>query len=113
MTDLVLSLFPGIGLLDMAFEEEGFCVVRGPDLLWGGDIRRFHPPAGRFEGVIGGPHGAPTPLDNLFARIAQRAQRTSGGGTRYGATGIGNRADRNFRYSRGYHAFFSPASPKS
>lgn len=52
---LVLSLFPGIGLLDMAFEEEGFCVVRGPDLLWGGDIHRFHPPAGRFEGVIGGP----------------------------------------------------------
>jgi DNA (cytosine-5)-methyltransferase 1 len=52
---LVLSLFPGIGLLDMAFEEHGFCVVRGPDLLWGGDIRRFHPPAGRFDGVIGGP----------------------------------------------------------
>lgn len=52
---LVLSLFPGIGLLDMAFEEEGFCVVRGPDLLWGGDIRRFHPPAGVFDGVIGGP----------------------------------------------------------
>ena len=52
---LVLSLFPGIGLLDMAFEEEGFCVVRGPDLLWGGDIRSFHPPAGVFDGVIGGP----------------------------------------------------------
>lgn len=52
---LVLSLFPGIGLLDRAFEEEGFCVVRGPDLLWGGDIHRFHPPAGKFEGVIGGP----------------------------------------------------------
>lgn len=52
---LVLSLFPGIGLLDMAFEENGFVVVRGPDLLWGGDIRRFHPPAGRFDGVIGGP----------------------------------------------------------
>jgi DNA (cytosine-5)-methyltransferase 1 len=52
---LVLSLFPGIGLLDMAFEEAGFCVVRGPDLLWGGDIKRFHPPAGRFDGVIGGP----------------------------------------------------------
>ncbi len=52
---LVLSLFPGIGLLDMAFEEQGFCVVRGPDLLWGGDVRRFHPPAGRFDGVIGGP----------------------------------------------------------
>ena len=52
---LVLSLFPGIGLLDMAFEEAGFCVVRGPDLLWGGDVRSFHPPAGRFDGVIGGP----------------------------------------------------------
>lgn len=52
---LVLSLFPGIGLLDQAFEEAGFCVVRGPDLLWGGDIRRFHAPAGRFDGVIGGP----------------------------------------------------------
>lgn len=52
---LVLSLFPGIGLLDMAFEEEGFCVVRGPDLLWGGDIRDFKPPARKFDGVIGGP----------------------------------------------------------
>lgn len=50
-----MSLFPGIGLLDMAFEEEGFCVVRGPDLLWGGDIKTFHPPAGKFNGVIGGP----------------------------------------------------------
>lgn len=55
MNQLVLSLFPGIGLLDMAFEEEGFTVVRGPDVLWGGDIRRFHPPAGKFDGVIGGP----------------------------------------------------------
>lgn len=55
MSQLVLSLFPGIGLLDMAFELEGFCVVRGPDLLWGGDIRRFHPPRRRFDGVIGGP----------------------------------------------------------
>lgn len=55
MSQLVLSLFPGIGLLDMAFEQEGFCVVRGPDLLWGGDIRNFHPPAGKFDGVIGGP----------------------------------------------------------
>jgi len=52
---LVLSLFPGIGLLDMAFEQEGFTIVRGPDVLWGGDIRRFHPPAGVFDGVIGGP----------------------------------------------------------
>lgn len=52
---LVLSLFPGVGLLDSAFEAEGFCVVRGPDLLWGGDVRRFHPPAGVFDGIIGGP----------------------------------------------------------
>jgi DNA (cytosine-5)-methyltransferase 1 len=55
VSGLVLSLFPGIGLLDQAFEEEGFCVVRGPDPLWGGDIRRFKPPATRFDGVIGGP----------------------------------------------------------
>lgn len=54
MTGVVLSLFPGIGLLDRAFEEEGFCVVRGPDLLWGGDVRRFSPPAGAFWGVMGG-----------------------------------------------------------
>jgi DNA (cytosine-5)-methyltransferase 1 len=52
---LVLSLFPGVGLLDRAFEEEGFAVVRGPDVLWGGDVRIFHPPPGRFDGVIGGP----------------------------------------------------------
>lgn len=55
MSALVLSLFPGIGLLDMAFEEQGFTVVRGPDVLWGGDVRLFHPPAGVFDGVIGGP----------------------------------------------------------
>jgi hypothetical protein len=53
-TILVLSLFPGIGLLDMAFEEEGFCVVRGPDPLWGGDVRLFHAPAGRSTGSSAG-----------------------------------------------------------
>lgn len=67
---LVLSLFPGIGLLDMAFEEEGFCVVRGPDLLWGGDIRRFQPPAGKFDGVIGGP---PCQLFSQFRYLNPRA----------------------------------------
>jgi DNA (cytosine-5)-methyltransferase 1 len=51
----VLSLFPGIGLLDRAFEENGFMVVRGPDLLWGDDIRDFHPQPGHFGGIIGGP----------------------------------------------------------
>ena len=52
---LVLSLFPGIDLLGRGFELEDFAVVRGPDLIFGGDIRAFHPPAGRFDGVIGGP----------------------------------------------------------
>lgn len=55
MTDLVLSSFPGLGFLDKAFEDVHYCVVRGPDLLWGGDARRFHPPIGKFAGVIGGP----------------------------------------------------------
>jgi len=50
-----LSIFPGIGILDSAFEAEGFTIVRGPDLFWGGDIKKFHPPPGRFDGVIGGP----------------------------------------------------------
>ena len=70
MIGLVLSLFPGIGLLDMAFEEQGYCVVRGPDLLWGGDVRRFHPPAGVFEGVIGGPPcKGESPLAHLNGRV--------------------------------------------
>lgn len=52
---IVLSLFPGIDLLGKAFERAGFCVVRGPDVLFGGDVRSFHVPSGVFEGVIGGP----------------------------------------------------------
>ena len=81
---LILSLFPGIGLLDRAFEEAGFCVVRGPDLLWGGDIRRFDPPAGFAWGVIGGspcqdfssarrspPTGQGVELLNEFARVVR------------------------------------------
>jgi len=59
VNNLVLSIFPGIDLLGRAFEEEGFCVVRGPDLLWGGDIALFHPPDGVFDGVIGGPPCGP------------------------------------------------------
>lgn len=72
---LVLSLFPGIGLLDMAFEEEGFCVVRGPDLLWGGDVKRFHPPAGKFDGVIGGP---PCQIFSILKRLNPRAGEKHG-----------------------------------
>lgn len=51
---LILSLFPGIDLLGRGFELEEFCVVRGPDILWGGDIKNFHPPQNIFEGIIGG-----------------------------------------------------------
>jgi DNA (cytosine-5)-methyltransferase 1 len=51
---LILSLFPGIDLLGRGFELEGYCVVRGPDTLWGGDIRRFYAPANRFDGIIAG-----------------------------------------------------------
>ena len=52
---LVLSLFPGIDLFGRGFEAEGFCVVRGPDLMTGGDIRDFTPAESRFDGIIGGP----------------------------------------------------------
>ncbi|GAB3518140.1 DNA cytosine methyltransferase [Emticicia fontis] len=53
-SQLVLSLFPNIGLLDKGFEEHGFCVVKGPEKFLGGDIRNFTPIANRFDGVIGG-----------------------------------------------------------
>jgi len=52
---LVVSTFPGIDLLGRAFEEEGFWVLRGGDPIFGGDIRREKPFAGRVDGVIGGP----------------------------------------------------------
>lgn len=32
---VILSIFPGIDLLGKGFEEQGFCVVRGPDLITG------------------------------------------------------------------------------
>lgn len=51
---LILSLFPGIDLLGRGFEAEGYCVVRGPDLIWGGDVRAFSTPPNRFDGVIAG-----------------------------------------------------------
>jgi DNA (cytosine-5)-methyltransferase 1 len=51
---LVLSLFPGIDLLGRGFELEGMCIVRGPDKLWGGDIRSFHAPPGLITGLIAG-----------------------------------------------------------
>lgn len=85
--NLVLSLFPGIDLLGRGFEAEGFSIVRGPDLLWGADVRGFHVPAGRFDGVIGGspcqdfsaarrsaPSGEGEELLREFCRIVAEAQ---------------------------------------
>lgn len=66
-TQLVLSIFPGLDLLGHAFEQEGFSVVRGPDVILGGDIRAFHPPPDRFDGVIGGdPCQSHSALANLM-----------------------------------------------
>jgi DNA (cytosine-5)-methyltransferase 1 len=55
MQQLVLSLFPGADLFGRAFEQEGFTVVHGPDILLGGDIRNFHVFPQKFDGIIGGP----------------------------------------------------------
>jgi DNA (cytosine-5)-methyltransferase 1 len=64
---LVLSLFPGIDLLGRGFENAGFCIVRGPDLIFGGDVRAFHVAAGKFDGVIG---GSPCPDFSTARRTA-------------------------------------------
>lgn len=84
---LILSLFPGIDLLGMGFEQAGFCVVRGPDRIFGGDIRAFIPPVGVFAGIIGGPpcqdfsksrRAAPTGYGTAmldeFARVVMQAE---------------------------------------
>lgn len=53
---LVLSLFPGAGLLDRGFRLAGFVVVRGPDTLLGERIEDFHFPSSvPLAGIIGGP----------------------------------------------------------
>lgn len=54
MRGLILSLFPGLDLFGRAFEAAGWCVVRGPDPVGATDIRDWHVPPGRFDGVIGG-----------------------------------------------------------
>ncbi len=55
MTELVLSLFPGVGLLDRMFVAAGFCVVQAADKITGGEIRDFAGVRGRIDGVIAGP----------------------------------------------------------
>lgn len=84
---LVLSLCPGVGLLDRGFESVGYQVVRGPDPLWGGTIETCDPPADVFEGVIGGPpcqgfsraNRDPDPVEGVrliaeFLRVIARAR---------------------------------------
>lgn len=53
---LILSTFSNIGMLDIGFKEAGFCVVSAGDLILGKhhDIKNFHAPSGKFNGVIGG-----------------------------------------------------------
>ena len=51
---LVLSIFGGIDVLGLGFEQNGFCVVQAQDKITGGEIRRFFPPSNVFAGVIGG-----------------------------------------------------------
>jgi DNA (cytosine-5)-methyltransferase 1 len=89
---LVLELFPGVSLFGHAFEELGYCVVRGPDPIFSSlsRIEGFRPPSGRFEGIIGGPpcqqfsrlanlvrHNGHTVAPNLipeFERVVVEAQ---------------------------------------
>jgi DNA (cytosine-5)-methyltransferase 1 len=51
---LVLSIFPGMDILGLGFELEGFTVVQGPEFVFGRRVESFHPPASRFDGIIGG-----------------------------------------------------------
>jgi len=55
MSELVLSLFPGVGLLDRSFEHCGFCVVQAADKITGGNIVNFRGVPKRFDGIIAGP----------------------------------------------------------
>lgn len=67
---LILSLYPGIDLFGRAFElAGGYAVVRGPDTLWGQDIRDYHFPGGRVDGVIG---GSPCPSFSSLRRGPER-----------------------------------------
>lgn len=69
---LVLSLFPGIDLLGRGFEAEGYCVLRGPDKIWGQAIETFHVPPRVFDGIIAG-----SPCQSFS--LANRSRDTSNG----------------------------------
>lgn len=74
---LVLSIFPGIDLLGEGMRQEcpDWCIVRGPDLIFGGDIRGWHVPAGHWFGVIGGP---PCQCFSRLANLNKRCAVTTG-----------------------------------
>lgn len=86
MVHLVLSLFPGADLFGDAFQREGYCVVRGPDIIYGHDIRDFTKiPRGKFDIIIGGwpckPHSSAShgispeePLLPELERVIRQAQ---------------------------------------
>ena len=91
----MLSLFPGLGVLGKAFEEAGWWVVRGPDVIWGGDVRDFNPPPGHFPRCdrwtslpvvqrIGSPeqHGLTLPPGTGPVRGFGHGGQTTGAGTR-------------------------------
>ena len=54
---LILSIFPGAGLLDKAFRDNGFIVVSAGDIVYNidGDIKNFKGIKNKFDGLIGGP----------------------------------------------------------
>jgi DNA (cytosine-5)-methyltransferase 1 len=54
---VIVSVFPGIDALGYAFEQEmpEACLLRGPDPIFGGDIRGWHLPPGVAWGIVGGP----------------------------------------------------------
>lgn len=73
MTELVLSLFPGIGLLDRAFAAAGFCIVQAADKITGGDVREFHGVPGLINGIVAGPPCQGFSVANSHRKKADRA----------------------------------------
>lgn len=70
MPELVLSCFPGVGLLDRAFAAAGFVVVQAQDKITGGDIRDFAGILGRFNGIVAGPPCQGFSVANPFRNVS-------------------------------------------